>query len=52
MRDSWLYSLPVQRFNTLSNLFVLEQLHTFLPQYDKNKYFSTPDFHISFKLLC
>lgn len=51
MRDSWLYSLPVQHFNILGNLFVLEQLHTFLPQNDKNYYFSTPYFHISCKLL-
>lgn len=34
MRDSWLYSLPVQHFNILGNLFVLESLHTFLLQYE------------------
>lgn len=34
MRDSWLYSLPVQHFNILGHLFVLEPLHTFLPQYE------------------
>lgn len=40
MRDSWLYSLHVQHFNILGNTFVLKPLHTFLQQYDKNKYFS------------